>query len=92
MLAYLPSLAPFTPAVLVCVFTMPVGLMLVLATPRLAIATVYWSVATLLVASPMIFDAPWQLIVGVPIGGIVLNLILLVDYRHRRRGTRPGDG
>ena len=57
VLAYVPSLAPFTPAVLICFLTLPLALVFAWATPRLAVAAVYWSVATL-VASPMFFNVP----------------------------------
>ncbi len=83
MLAWLPSLAPFTPAVLVTFITLPVGLACISATPRLAIATVYWSVATL-VASPMFFDAPGELILSTLLGGMALGAGLSLDYWRKR--------
>ena len=84
VLAWLPSFALFTPAVFVCFITLPVGLAFARAAPRLAIATVYWSVATL-VASPLIVDAPDWLMLTVPIGGLALGVGLPLDYWRRRK-------
>ena len=84
VLAWLPSLAPFTPAVLVTFITLPVGLACIGASPRVAITTVYWSAATL-VASPMFLDAPGALIVSTLLGGIALSAALSLDYWRKRR-------
>ena len=82
VLAWLPSFALFTPAVFVCFITLPVGLVYARAAPRLAIATVYWSVATL-VASPLIIDAPNWLMLAVLMGGLALGVGLPLDYWRR---------
>ena len=61
---------------------LPVGLVYARAAPRLAIATVYWSVATL-VASPLIIDAPDWLMLAVLMGGLALGVGLPLDYWRR---------
>ncbi len=85
MLAYELSVAPLTIAFFLCFLTLPVGLLFVHTTPRLAMATVYWSVATFLVASPLIFDVPYWLFGSVQGFGTVLVLGLFLDYLQRRR-------
>ena len=88
VLAYVPSIAPFTPAVLICYLTLPLALVFAWATPRLAVATVYWSVATLVV-SPMYFNVPgWLALLGMPLGGLALGLALFVHYRRARSAER----
>ena len=79
MLAFVPSIVMFTGAASVCFVTMVVALACVRATPRLAVATLYWSVGSLL-ASPMIVDLhPWA-IGGLAIVGLVLLVGLSIHY------------
>ena len=91
VLAYVPSFAPFTPAVLVCFLTLPLALVFAWATPRLAVAAVYWSVATLVV-SPMFFNVPgWLALLGMPLGGLALGAALFAHYRRARSIERSGN-
>ena len=57
VLAYEPRRAPLTIAVFVCFVSLPAGLLFLRSTPRLAIATIYWSTATILVASPLVSES-----------------------------------
>ena len=47
------------PGYLACLITMPVGLAFIRTTPRLAIATVYWSAAALLVGGRFVMLPDW---------------------------------
>ena len=87
-LAYEPSRAPLTFAVFVCFVSLPVSLFFLRSTPRLAIATVYWSTATILVSSPMIFETPYWLFANAKGVGIALGLGLLLHYVVTRRTPR----
>lgn len=88
VLAYVPSFAAFTPAVLICFLTLPLALMFAWATPRLAVAAVYWSVATWVV-SPMFFNVPeWLALPGMPLGGLALGVALFAHYRRARSMER----
>ena len=79
MLAFLPSIVFFTGAVFVCYVTVPAALACIWITPRLAIATLYWSAATFL-ASPMIVNLdPWA-IGCLALVGFVLLLGLAMHY------------
>ena len=79
MLAFLPSMVLFTGAVFVCYVTVAVALACIRVTPRLAIATLYWSAAAFL-AGPMIVNLdPWA-IGCLALVGIVLLLGLALHY------------
>lgn len=71
------------PGNLACLITMAVGLTFVRRTPRLAIATVYWSAAALL-ASGLFLMLPGWLWLGLPMAGTVLVLLMFWNY-HRTR-------
>ncbi len=90
VLAWIPSFALFTPAVFVGFITLPVGLAYLQAAPRLAIATVYWSVATL-VASPL-SGAPDYLILATLLGGLALGVVLPLAYWRKRKRLLTNDG
>lgn len=90
VLAYEPSRAPLTIAVFVCFISLPVGLLLLRSTPRLAAATVYWSTATILVSSPMIFETPYWLFANARGVGIASGLGLFLQYIVTRQ-TPPSD-
>ena len=79
MLAFVPGMVFFTGAALVCLVTLVVALACIRATPRLAIATLYWSLATLL-ASPMIVNLdPWA-IGCLALVGLMLLIGLAIHY------------
>lgn len=80
MLAFLPGMVIFTGATIVCLATPVVALVCFRATPRLAIATLYWSAATIL-ASPMLVNLPLWQIGCIALGGLALLVALLVHYR-----------
>ena len=61
MLAFLPSMVIFTGAASVCFVTAVVALACIRATPRLAIATLYWSAATVLAGPTIINLDPWAI-------------------------------
>lgn len=67
MLAFVPSIVIFMGAP-VCFVTGVVALACIRATPRLAIATLYWSAATIL--------APWI----VYLGGWAIGCVALVGF------------
>ncbi|MCY4514615.1 MAG: hypothetical protein OXC69_05750 [Candidatus Tectomicrobia bacterium] len=90
LLAYEPSRAPLTIAVFVCFVSLPVGSLFLRSTPRLAIATVYWSTATILVASPLIFESPHWLYENTRGVGIALGLGLFLQLIATRQ-TPPSD-
>ena len=79
MLAFVPSIVIFTGAALVCFITSVVALVCIRATPRLAIATLYWSAATFL-ASPMIVNPDLWAIGCLALVGLVLLIGLAVHY------------
>ncbi len=83
MAAFFPAMV--SGAALVCFVTPVVALLLVRATPRLSAATLYWSAATI-AGSPMFWNLPFSLLVGIGEMGIVLLVLLLVHY-VRARGT-----
>ena len=82
MLAFLPGMVIFTPAVVVCFVTPVVALACIRATPRLAIATLYWSAATFL-ASPMIVNLDGWAIGCLALLGLVLLIGLAVHYDEK---------
>jgi len=79
------SFAPFTPAVFLTPIILAAALgFALLKRVRVAVASVCWSLATV-VASPIFFDAPAWLIVGAFLTGVFLGLCLLVDYWRAAR-------
>ena len=84
MAAYFPAMVLFTPAVFVCFATPVVALLLVRATPRLSAATLYWSAATI-AGSPLIWNIPGTLLMGIGAFGIVLLALLLAHYFWTRK-------
>ena len=75
---------PIFPGSFVCLITMPVGLAFVRTTPRLAIATVYWSAAALLVGGRFLMLPDW-LWSGLLTAGNVLGLLMYWNYKDMRR-------
>ena len=72
------------PAYLACLITMPVGMAFVRTTPRLAIATVYWSAAALLLGGRSVMLPDW-LWFGLTMSGTVLGLLMFWNYKDTRR-------
>ena len=83
MAAYFPAMVLVTPAVFVCFVTPVVALLLVWATPRLSAATLYWSAATI-AGSPLIWNLPGTVLVGMGALGVVLLVLLLWHYLWAR--------
>ncbi|MCY3623399.1 MAG: hypothetical protein OXH68_17035 [Gammaproteobacteria bacterium] len=82
MLAFVPSMAIATPAVLVCFVTPVVAVACIRATPRLAIATLYWSAATFL-AGPGIVNLEVWAISCLALVGLILLIGLAVHYGEK---------
>ncbi len=79
------SFAPFTPAVfLTPIMLLAAGLFTLFKHVRVAVASGFWCLATVL-ASPIIVDAAGWLIAGMFLTGIMLSLCMLVDYWHATR-------
>lgn len=83
MLAFVGSIGFATGAVLVCFVTPVVALACIRATPRLAIATFYWSSTTFL-AGPGIVNLDLEVIGGLALVGLVLLIGLAVHYAATR--------
>ena len=83
MASFLPAMVHFTPAVFICLVTPVSALSLARSTPRLAAATLYWSAATV-AASPMFWNLPAEVLMGVAALGIVFVAALLVHYFRAR--------
>ena len=81
---------PIFPGNFVCLITMPVGLAFVRTTPRLAIATVYWSAAALLVGARFLMLPDW-LWSGLLMAGTVLGLLMYWNYRDMRHDGLVAD-
>lgn len=79
MLAFVLSMGFATPAVLVCFVTPVVALACIRATPRLAIATLYWSAATFL-AGPGIVNLEVWAIGCLALCGLVLLIGLALHW------------
>ena len=79
MLAFVPSIGFATGAASVCFVTPVVALACIRATPRLAIATLYWSAATFL-AGPGIVNLDLWVIGCLALVGLVLLIGLAVHY------------
>ena len=79
-----------TIAVFDCFVSLPVGLLFLRSTPRLAIATVFWSTATILVSSPFIFETLHWLFTNARGVGIASGLGLFLQYIITRQ-TPPSD-
>lgn len=75
---------------LVCLITMPMGLAFIRGTPRLAVATVYWSAAALLAGGRFVMLSDW-LWSGLPIAGSVLGLWMFWNYAASRRDGLVAD-
>ena len=83
MAACFPAMVLFTPAVFICFVTPVVALLLVWATPRLSAATLYWSAATI-AGSPLFWNLPGTVLVGMGAFGVVPLVLLLWQYLWAR--------
>ena len=70
----------------ICFVTAVVALVLFRVTPRLAVATLYWSGATIAV-SPWLWNIPGNLLAPIVWVGVALLVLLLVHYL--RAGRTP---
>ncbi|MCE2423732.1 MAG: hypothetical protein J4F45_01280 [Pseudomonadales bacterium] len=82
MLAFVPSMVVFTGAASVCFITIAVALACIRSTPRLATATLYWSVATFL-AGPGIVNLDLWAIGCLALIGFAVLLGLSIHYVWR---------
>ncbi len=85
VLAWPPALVNYWPVVLVCFVTIPVGVAYLSASPKLAIATLYWSTATLVSIPLNLVGAPVAVFPAILFGGLALPVVLSLNYQRRPR-------